>query len=53
MDVENYTYIEFRESYQDDHSRKMQLFGSLATVDGHPLRKFLWGELISHASLLS
>jgi hypothetical protein len=32
-------------SYQDDGSRKRQLFGSLSTEAGHPSGKFLWGWL--------
>jgi hypothetical protein len=32
-------------SYQDDNSRKMQLFGGLTTEAGHPFGKFLWGQL--------
>ena len=35
---------EFRMSYQDDVSRKRQLFGSLTTEPGHPLGKFIWGN---------
>ena len=37
--------VEFRMSYQDDNSRKMQLFGTLTTEAGHPFGKFLWGWL--------
>jgi hypothetical protein len=32
-------------SYQDDNSRKMQLFGGLTTEAGHPFGKFLLGQL--------